>query len=82
MVALYTPAGYLSTLFFGLEENGCQHGKDHRCGDAAGGGGKATGEDAQRSLFRHGLSHALGETVSEAGEGDSGAGAARSGWHR
>ena len=76
MVALYTPCGYLSTFFLGLEENGCQHGKDHRCGDAAGGSGEAAGEDAYRPLFRHGLGHALGKTVSEAGEGDGGAGAA------
>ena len=63
--------------FFSRLEN--QRHKDaeyHSRRDAAGGGGEAAGKDPQPALFRHGLGHALCQSMAEARQGYGGTGTA------
>ena len=54
------------------EHQGSDGGEDHRRGDAAGGGGKAAGEDPQPALLRHSLLNPFGQTRAKARQGYAG----------
>ena len=55
MVALYTPAGYLSTFFFRPHQHRCQQREHNGGGDAAGGSRQPAGEHTQPAPLRHRL---------------------------
>ena len=57
-------------LFAGFEEQRGEKAKEHRRGDARGGGGETAGEDAQPAVLPHRTLHALGQVIAKARQGD------------
>ena len=65
-----------SPFLSGFENQRHEDAEDHCRRDAAGGGGQASGQNAQPALFRHSLGNALRQGVAKARQGHGGPGTA------
>lgn len=64
---------FFSGFILRFEKKACQKPREHRSRDAAGGGGQAARENAEKAFFVHGLFNALGDEISESRQRDGSA---------